>query len=95
MKEADQSERLKSESAYRDLREQHYRFYQFYGNTFLVLIFGFMAWVYLSRPGLGNFLAVGAFFAVVEAILFFSAKNSLETFRIKARSLLGLDDLAA
>lgn len=84
---ADEAEARRMEGGkqvvYDDLRDQLYRYYQFYANTSVALALVFVAWWPPER-------SVAAAFLVTELVLVASARDSLCKFRRKKAALLGI-----
>lgn len=70
---------------YIDCREQHYRFYQFYGNTALVVLAVYAYVAIARRPTPWWWTVV---FAAVEVVLFPSAYQQLRDYRKKVKELV-------
>lgn len=85
----------KKQSAYEDLRDQFYRFYQFYANTAVALALSFGAWVATGGAATIPKWAVAFAFIVGEVVLVASARDSITKFRNKKRALLSVSPPAS
>jgi hypothetical protein len=83
--------RLKAESQalYDDLRNQFYRYYQFYANSSVALAFSFVGWGVTGAVADFPWWAMALAFLLVETILFLSAVDAITKFRKKKASVLG------
>ncbi len=80
------------EKAYQDLRAQHYMYFLFYANSLIALQLLFVSWFAMAQPR-PQWIHVGLRFALLLAasvVLYFSAKDALAKFDLKAARLLGL-----
>ena len=78
----------KNLEAYKTLNEIHYRYYQFYGNSLLALI-----WLYCLRRASFGFWAAplgwtDAGFALVIAVFFLGSRDTLQKFYARTDQLL-------
>lgn len=76
-------------AAYQLLEENHYRFYQFYGNSLCALFFAYLCWKFAEPefPGLPD---LGAF--VTAAILFLGSRDTLMKYYLRVDDLLTIAD---
>jgi hypothetical protein len=81
----------RKDKAYQDIRAQHYVYYLFYANLMIALLLLFVCWFLRAEPrpqwrdigvGLGVLIAV-------MVVLYFSARDALAKFDLKAGRLLG------
>ncbi len=71
--------------------ENHYRYYQFYGNSAVALLFTALVWR-VSSPEIGSGLGwIDASVIAVTAVLFAGSRSALELYYRRAESLLGPD----
>lgn len=75
-------------SAYQLLEENHYRFYQFYGNSFCAVIFTFGAWR-LTNPTAIGWPELG--FALILLLLFLGSRDTLQKYYLRVDALLDSD----
>ena len=89
----DQRSRERHEATYRDLRESHYYYFQFYANTAVALLIAapIVATSHLVRGGsVGGVAWVLAGVAIaLELFLFIAARDCIEKYRRKIQSLVG------
>lgn len=71
------------------LNESHYRYYQFYGNTFVAAAFTYTAWLISSGKGIRAAGWANVHFVVLEAILFANSRDTLAKFYSRVAQLLG------
>jgi hypothetical protein len=81
----DERNRREHESVYKDLRDQHYRFYQFHGNTAISLALAYM--ILLGRDRVNA--AVTIAWLLAEIVLLFNAAKQIRAYRAKCLKLLG------
>jgi len=86
----DQKKRKDLEGPYQSLKEDHYRFYQFYSNTAVALPIAFLFWVVTQSPAQARAIVVGVVLLMAVAILYVSARHCLARYREKQRDLLGI-----
>jgi hypothetical protein len=86
----DASKRKELEPAYQSLKEDYYRYYQFYSNTAVALALAFFAWWATKKPPSGDVVIIAVATAAAEVILYFSARDSLEKYHHWTSNLLGL-----
>lgn len=72
-------------SAYQLLEENHYRFYQFYGNSLCALIFAYVSWkltggILIGWPDFGV--------VVISIILYFGSRDTLRKYYLRVNDLL-------
>lgn len=77
-------------SAFNLIVEHHYRYYQFYGSTLLILPAVYWANRQAGHPLLGPW--TDAAFVVTEAVLLAAARDALQTYFRRALLLLGSHD---
>ncbi len=85
--------------AYVDLREQQFRFFQFYGNTFMAGLLVILALLVMWAQGRIHWNWIDGLSLLVavpagEALLFGCARSCLTKYREETRSLLGQRDAA-
>jgi hypothetical protein len=78
----------RTQSAYEDLRDQFYRYYQFYANAAVALALSFIAWAATGAAATIPWWAVTGGFLLGELVLVASARDSITKFRNKKRALL-------
>jgi len=71
------------------LNESHYRYYQFYGNTFVAAGFAYVAWLISNGKGIRAAGWANVHFIVLEAILFANSRDTLAKFYSRVAQLLG------
>jgi len=80
-----------TQAVYEDLRDQFYRYYQFYANTAVALVFALVLWWFggglAALPG-SKRAAVLSGAVVALVFLYFSARDSITKFRNKKATLL-------
>ncbi len=75
--------------------ENHYRYYQFYGNSAVALFFTALVWR-ATTPEVGNDLGwIDASLIALEAVLLAGSRSALELYYRRAASLLGPDTESA
>lgn len=82
----DEKQRRELEATYRDLREQHYRYYQFHGNTAVALLFVFFVALGQRVDLLTNKVMLCGLFA--EVVLVWNAVGELGAYRRRVKDLL-------
>lgn len=71
------------------LNESHYRYYQFYGNTFVAAAFTYAAWLISSGKGIRAAGWANIHFVVLECILLANSRDTLAKFYFRVAQLLG------
>jgi hypothetical protein len=82
----DHRARKENEAAYREITENHYKFYLFYSNTATALLL--LMILFFNRLDIGVLIGL----AVLEIVLIASARDSIIRLRTKERILLGVYD---
>lgn len=77
------------ERALADIRAQHYAYYLFYANTLCALVVAFVAWQTAVRPTRTVFWLVLAGLLILDAVLFWSARDALGKYDEKTQGVLG------
>lgn len=72
-------------AAYQLLEENHYRFYQFYGNSLCAVIFTFGAWRFSTQSCIG-WPELG--FVLISLLLFLGSRDTLQKYFIRVDALL-------
>lgn len=72
-------------SAYQLLEENHYRFYQFYGNSLCAVVFAYGSWRIANPNGIG-WPELG--FALVSLLLFLGSRDTLRRYYLRVNTLL-------
>jgi hypothetical protein len=72
-------------AAYQLLEENHYRFYQFYGNSLIALLFAWISWR-LTGPAWVGWSDLGAF--VISVILYLGSRDTLRKYYLRVNDLL-------
>ncbi|MSR60316.1 MAG: hypothetical protein EXS05_22190 [Planctomycetaceae bacterium] len=76
-------------TAFEGAVENHYRYYQFYGNTMIALLFYFVvpdSLASLAAAGRGSTVAV---ICIIEAVFFLASRDSLKKYYARTESILG------
>jgi hypothetical protein len=73
---------------YLTLIENHYRFYQFYSNTFVAGAFAYLAYVFSDGLQSTHHMGATVGFLVVEIILFAGSRDSLQKYYTRTQQLL-------
>lgn len=72
--------------AYDYLTEIHYRYYQFYGNSFVAILFAYMLWRFSGARGLGW---LDLSLALTEVVLLAGSRDTLQKYYRKTAVFLG------
>ncbi len=88
--DVEDANRKEAEASYQSLKADYYQFYQFYANTAVALVLAFGAWWVTKKPPAGDVVLLGVVTAVVEVILYLSARDSLTKYHRHTIRLLGL-----
>lgn len=74
--------------AFRDIVENHYRYYQYYANTLVALVAGAVAYALSGHSARWQIYVMLSFVIVV---LFFGARDALKKYYRRAEQILGLE----
>jgi membrane protein DedA with SNARE-associated domain len=66
----------------------HYRFYQFYSNTFVAAAFAYLAYVFSDGLQSTHHMGATVGFLVVEIILFAGSRDTLQKYYTRTQQLL-------
>lgn len=69
--------------------ENHYRYYQFYGNSAIALVVAYAAWVTGGRPGDPGFPLAELWVGVIVAVFVAGSRDTLRKYYSRAERLLG------
>ena len=76
-------------TAYRDIVENHYRYYQFYSNMVIAATIAYFCWITGSTSSESAKYLGLLFVAVLDVVLYFSARDAIQKFFKKAKQIAG------